>query len=106
MLIVSSAWFGIACQVILISSSNDPVSEVLSEKLSQHAGCVLRYRVENKQSEVESLMKERGLQWRDVAYFGESPNNLVSVKQISFTVLNTVAVLCPRYGSAGCGVSI
>ncbi|KAM9440352.1 N-acylneuraminate cytidylyltransferase B-like [Clarias gariepinus] len=57
-------------EVILISSSSDPVSEALSEKLAQRAGCVLHYRVENKQSEVESLMKERDLNWTDVAYFG------------------------------------
>lgn len=63
--------------MILISSSNDPVSEVLSEKLAQRAGCVLRSRVENKQSEVESLMKERDLQWGDVAYFGKTPSNLI-----------------------------
>lgn len=96
--------FGSACQVILISSSNDPVSEVLSEKLAERAGCVLRYRVQNKQAEAESLMKERGLQWGDVAFFGETPNNSKHSwtffrKNVSFTVLKSApgsCLLCPQ----------
>ncbi|KAF5891871.1 n-acylneuraminate cytidylyltransferase, partial [Clarias magur] len=56
-------------EVILISSISDPVSEALSEKLAQRAGCVLHYRVKNKQSDVKRLMKKRALNWADVAYF-------------------------------------
>ncbi|XP_036431225.1 N-acylneuraminate cytidylyltransferase B, partial [Colossoma macropomum] len=57
-------------EVILISSSGDPVPKALAEKLAQDAGCTLMYGVERKQPEVEHLMNERGLQWKDVAYLG------------------------------------
>ncbi|XP_072529898.1 N-acylneuraminate cytidylyltransferase B [Salminus brasiliensis] len=57
-------------EVILISSSEDPIPKALAEKLAQRAGCTLRHGVERKQPEVEHLLKERGLQWRDVAFLG------------------------------------
>uniref|UniRef100_A0A4W4GM72 N-acylneuraminate cytidylyltransferase n=1 Tax=Electrophorus electricus TaxID=8005 RepID=A0A4W4GM72_ELEEL len=63
-------------EVILMSSSDDPVSRTLAEKLSQQAGCTLRYMVEHKQAEVECLLKDRGLQWEDVAYFGTDTQDL------------------------------
>lgn len=72
-------------EVILISSSNDPVSEVLSEKLAERAGCVLRYRVQNKQAEAESLMKERGLQWGDVAFFGTDLQDVECLSKAGFS---------------------
>ncbi|MCJ8748342.1 hypothetical protein PDJAM_G00163920 [Pangasius djambal] len=72
-------------EVILISSSNDPMSEVLSKKLAQRAGCLLRYRVENKISEVESLMKERDLQWGDVAYFGTDLQDVECLSKAGFS---------------------
>ncbi|KAK1789666.1 hypothetical protein P4O66_015562 [Electrophorus voltai] len=62
--------------VILMSSSDDPVSRTLAEKLSQQAGCTLKYMVEHKQAEVECLLKDRGLQWEDVAYFGTDTQDL------------------------------
>ncbi|KAL7857691.1 hypothetical protein AOLI_G00177930 [Acnodon oligacanthus] len=57
-------------EVILISSSDDPVPKALAEKIAQDAGCTLMYGVERKQPEVEHLMKGRGLQWKDIAYLG------------------------------------
>ncbi|KAI4903963.1 hypothetical protein NFI96_026413, partial [Prochilodus magdalenae] len=57
-------------EVILIASSNDSVPKALAEKLAQRAGCTLMYGVEHKLPEVERLMKEKGLQWKDIAYLG------------------------------------
>ncbi|KAI5089038.1 N-acylneuraminate cytidylyltransferase B, partial [Silurus meridionalis] len=72
-------------EVILISSCDDPVSERLSEKLAQRAGCVLRYRVKNKRSEVKSLMKKRQLQWKDVAYFGTDLHDVECLSKAGFS---------------------
>ncbi|KAG9280760.1 N-acylneuraminate cytidylyltransferase B-like [Astyanax mexicanus] len=57
-------------EVILISSSDDPVPKALAEKLARRACCTLRHGVDHKLSEVERLMKEKRLQWRDVAFLG------------------------------------
>ncbi|XP_036432884.1 N-acylneuraminate cytidylyltransferase A isoform X2 [Colossoma macropomum] len=57
-------------EVILISSSENPVPKPLADKLSQKTGCELRHLTEQKQLEVERLMKEKNLVWKEVAYLG------------------------------------
>lgn len=72
------------CQVILISSSEEPVPKALVEKIAQRSGCSFRHGVERKQPEVECLIKARGLQWKDVAYLGEARRSLYT-QQINIT---------------------
>ncbi|KAJ8374073.1 hypothetical protein SKAU_G00046530 [Synaphobranchus kaupii] len=55
-------------EVILICSSEAPISSGLAEKLSQRTGCELLQGMELGQ--VEALMKRKKLTWNEVAYLG------------------------------------
>uniref|UniRef100_A0AAR2LXD8 N-acylneuraminate cytidylyltransferase n=1 Tax=Pygocentrus nattereri TaxID=42514 RepID=A0AAR2LXD8_PYGNA len=57
-------------EVILISSSENPVPKPLADKLSQKTGCELVHLTEQKQVEVERLMMKKKLAWEEVAYLG------------------------------------
>lgn len=57
--------------MILISSSDNPVPDVFAEKLKQKTGCEVRHLKEEKQVELERLLKEKELVWKEVAYIGE-----------------------------------
>lgn len=52
-------------------SSEDLIPEALADKLSKRMDCLVLQGIDNKQSEVEKIMKKRGLQWKQVAYLGE-----------------------------------
>lgn len=60
----------LSSQVIFIYSSENPVPQELADKLSQRTGCKMRHFKEQKQKEVEMLMKEKKLKWEEVAYLG------------------------------------
>ncbi|XP_076863082.1 N-acylneuraminate cytidylyltransferase-like [Brachyhypopomus gauderio] len=68
-------------EVILISSSDDPVPRALAAKLAQKVGCTLRYSVVDKQAEVDHLLKDRNLQWEDVAYFGSDTQDVACLSK-------------------------
>lgn len=55
-----------------MSSKGYPIQAALADKLAARLGCVVKQEVDNKKTEVEELLKERALEWKDVAYIGES----------------------------------
>ncbi|XP_028810927.1 N-acylneuraminate cytidylyltransferase A [Denticeps clupeoides] len=60
--------------VVVISSPDDPVPKALEEKFRQ-AGCEIIHS-ENKLEDVERLMKEKGLDWKEVAYMGNDESDV------------------------------
>ncbi|MBN3305978.1 NEUA cytidylyltransferase, partial [Amia calva] len=84
-------------EVLFISSSDSPVQKLIAKKL----GCQLKQKVANKQEEVQRLMKERQLSWKDVAYFGnDKPDvdclNLAGVSGVPLDA-PSVAVKAAKY---------
>ncbi|XP_064878164.1 N-acylneuraminate cytidylyltransferase-like [Oncorhynchus nerka] len=62
-------------EVILISSSEDPVTKALADNLSQRTGCEVRQLGKDIQGEVIAMMDNRDLDWKEVAYMGnEAPD--------------------------------
>lgn len=73
----------LSLQVILISSSDNPVPDVFAEHLSKKTGCEVRHLKEEKQVELERLLKEKELMWKEVAYIGERAKYLNKWKKKS-----------------------
>ncbi|KAK1789485.1 hypothetical protein P4O66_015401 [Electrophorus voltai] len=82
-------------EVILLTSSENPTLETLTDKLSQQTGCVVMSLNEPKQLEVEKLMKEKKLEWKEVAYIGK---NSTSIK-VYFSINPTTACVYPLTSS-------
>lgn len=57
-------------QVIVLSSSDNPIPEEMAKKLKKQIGCEIRHNVEDKLLEVDKLRTDRGLVWKEVAYMG------------------------------------
>lgn len=58
-------------QVVLLTSSEDPVSESLAEKLSTRMGCKVIQVGEEPLCDLKPMVEQRKLQWNDVAYIGK-----------------------------------
>lgn len=58
-------------QVVLLTSSEDPVSELLAKKLSTRMGCEVTQVGEEPLCILTPLVEQRKLQWNDVAYIGK-----------------------------------
>ncbi|XP_046730053.1 N-acylneuraminate cytidylyltransferase-like, partial [Silurus meridionalis] len=74
-------------QVILISSSDDPVSDAFAEKLYEKTGCKVTHLKEDKQVELERLLKEKRLKWKNVAFMG---NDVPDVDCLNLAGLSAV----------------
>ncbi|XP_046728785.1 N-acylneuraminate cytidylyltransferase-like isoform X2 [Silurus meridionalis] len=74
-------------QVILISSSDDPISDAFAEKLYEKTGCKVTHLKEDKQVELERLLKEKRLKWKNVAFMG---NDLPDVDCLNLAGLSAV----------------
>ncbi|XP_027009764.2 N-acylneuraminate cytidylyltransferase A [Tachysurus fulvidraco] len=92
-------------EVILISSSDNPVPDVFAEKLKQKTGCEVRHLKEEKQVELERLLQEKELVWKEVAYIGNDvPDvdclNLAGMSavplDVPMVVLNAAKYPCQR----------
>lgn len=73
----------LSLQVILISSSDDPVPDVFAKQLTQKTGCEVKHLKEEKQVALEKLLKEKELVWKEVAYIGERATYQVEQTSIS-----------------------
>ncbi|KAF7694238.1 hypothetical protein HF521_007991 [Silurus meridionalis] len=74
-------------KVILISSSDDPVSDAFAEKLYEKTGCKVTHLKEDKQVELERLLKEKRLKWKNVAFMG---NDVPDVDCLNLAGLSAV----------------
>uniref|UniRef100_A0A673K466 N-acylneuraminate cytidylyltransferase n=1 Tax=Sinocyclocheilus rhinocerous TaxID=307959 RepID=A0A673K466_9TELE len=57
-------------EVILIEK--DPITKALADKLSQRMGCPLLQKVDDKLKKMQELMEKKGMEWKEVAYLGET----------------------------------
>ena len=59
-------------QVILLTSSKDPVVQSLADKVAERTGCHVVKVGEEPQKDLEKTLKEEKLDWKDVAYMGKA----------------------------------
>ncbi|XP_030637204.1 N-acylneuraminate cytidylyltransferase A [Chanos chanos] len=97
-------------EVILVMSSGSLLPKALSDKLAQRTGCELRQFVGSNKEEVEKIMKERGLGWKEVAYMGNDEPDVECLNLAGFSAVPkdapTVALNRAKYvchSVAGCG---
>lgn len=88
-------------EVVLLTSSLDPFEEALSQKVSQRLGCEVLRVGEQPLDDLEMLVKEKELSWKDVAFMG---NDEMDVKCLNVAGLSavpsdspTVAVNAAKY---------
>lgn len=88
-------------EVVLLTSSLDPFEEALSQKVSQRLGCEVLRVGEKPLDDLESLVKEKELKWKDVAFMGndEIDVNCLNVAGLSAVPSDapTVAVNAAKY---------
>lgn len=59
-------------QVVLLTSSEDPVTQSLADKLAQRTGCQVIQVGEELQCDLYPMVEQKKLQWNDVAYMGKA----------------------------------
>ncbi|XP_062861036.1 N-acylneuraminate cytidylyltransferase A [Trichomycterus rosablanca] len=79
-------------EVILLTSGDAPEPEKLAEKLAQKTGCTIRHLKKQKQAEVESLLEEKNLVWKQVAFMG---NDVPDVDCLNLAGLSAVPLDVP-----------
>lgn len=50
----------------------DPIAKALADKLSKRMSCQILQDVDDKLKKVQELMEKKGLEWKEVAYLGET----------------------------------
>lgn len=59
------------CQVVLLTSSEDPVVQSLADKLAKWMGCQVVQVGEDPLCNLCPVVEKRKLEWKDVAYMGK-----------------------------------
>lgn len=97
-------------EVILLTSSLDPFAEALSQKVSERLGCEVLCVGERPLDDLETLVKQRELDWKDVAFMGndEIDVNCLNVAGLSAVPSDApvVAINGAKYqckAAGGCG---
>ncbi|KAM9468284.1 N-acylneuraminate cytidylyltransferase A [Clarias gariepinus] len=97
-------------EVILLSSSDDPVPDVFVEKLYKKTGCKVRHLGKERKVELDKLLAKKKLKWREVAYIGNDvPDvdflNLAGLSavplDVPMVVLNAAKYPCQRAAGRG-----
>lgn len=58
-------------QVVLLTSSEDPVAHSLADKLAKRTNCQVIQVAEEPLHDLNPIVEQRKLQWNDVAYMGK-----------------------------------
>uniref|UniRef100_A0A8C6TEE9 N-acylneuraminate cytidylyltransferase n=1 Tax=Neogobius melanostomus TaxID=47308 RepID=A0A8C6TEE9_9GOBI len=74
-------------EVMLLTSSLDPFEKALSQKVSARLGCEVLCVGEQPLDDLETLVKERKLSWKDVAFMG---NDEIDVQCLNVAGLSAV----------------
>lgn len=74
-------------EVMLLTSSLDPFAEALSQKVSERLGCEVLCVGEQPLDDLETVVKQRELDWKDVAFMG---NDEIDVKCLNVAGLSAV----------------
>ncbi|XP_069028328.1 N-acylneuraminate cytidylyltransferase A [Embiotoca jacksoni] len=74
-------------EVVLLTSNEDPVTKVLSDKLAERTGCKILQVGEEPLNNLQSIIEKRRLDWKDVAYMG---NDKADVRCLNLAGLSAV----------------
>lgn len=66
-------------QVVLLTSSEDPVAQLLADKLAQRTGCQVVQVGQDPLHDLYPVVEQRKLQWKDVAYMGKAGTRISSL---------------------------
>lgn len=61
---------GLSRQVVLLTSSEDPVAQTLADKLAKMTGCQVVEVGEEPLTDLTAVVQARKLDWKDVAFMG------------------------------------
>uniref|UniRef100_A0A3B5AK03 N-acylneuraminate cytidylyltransferase n=1 Tax=Stegastes partitus TaxID=144197 RepID=A0A3B5AK03_9TELE len=59
-------------EVVLLTSSDDPVTHSLADKLTKTTGCQVMQVGAEPLNDLQPILKQKNLEWKDVAYLGKS----------------------------------
>uniref|UniRef100_A0A3Q1FPR1 Cytidine monophosphate N-acetylneuraminic acid synthetase a n=1 Tax=Acanthochromis polyacanthus TaxID=80966 RepID=A0A3Q1FPR1_9TELE len=74
-------------EVILLTSSEDPVTRSLADKLATRMGCQVMQVGAEPLDDLQPILKEKNLDWKDVAYIG---NGQADVRCLNLAGLSAV----------------
>lgn len=66
-------------QVVLLTSSEDPVAQGLADKLAKRTGCKVMQVGEEPLNDLKPVVEQRNLDWKDVAYMGKAAVSCLSI---------------------------
>ncbi|XP_042372319.1 N-acylneuraminate cytidylyltransferase-like, partial [Plectropomus leopardus] len=64
-------------EVVLLTSSADPVAQSLADKLAKRTGCQVVQVSEEPLNDLKPLLEQRRLEWKDVAYMGKEKQDVI-----------------------------
>ncbi|XP_020514336.2 N-acylneuraminate cytidylyltransferase A [Labrus bergylta] len=97
-------------EVVLLTSSVDPVAHLLAEKLTERTGCQVMQVGEEPLDTLKLLVEQRKLDWKDVAYMGnDKPDvnclNLAGLSAVPrdapVVAINAAKYTCRSVGGKG-----
>uniref|UniRef100_A0A672J9H9 N-acylneuraminate cytidylyltransferase n=1 Tax=Salarias fasciatus TaxID=181472 RepID=A0A672J9H9_SALFA len=74
-------------EVVLLTSAEDPVSQALADRLAKRTGCQVVQVGNQPLDDLEPIVKQKKLEWKDVAYMG---NEDVDTKCLNLAGLSAV----------------
>ncbi|XP_015228095.1 PREDICTED: N-acylneuraminate cytidylyltransferase-like [Cyprinodon variegatus] len=80
-------------EVVLLTSSEDPVTQSMADKLKEVMGCEVMDVGEEPLKEVQSVVQRKRLDWKDVAYMG---NDTADAACLNLAGLSGVPADAPR----------
>uniref|UniRef100_A0A667YBA4 N-acylneuraminate cytidylyltransferase n=1 Tax=Myripristis murdjan TaxID=586833 RepID=A0A667YBA4_9TELE len=88
-------------KVVLLVSSEDPITKVLCDKVAQRTGCQVLQMGAEVLGDVEELMEEMKLDWKDVAYMGNDEPDVLCLNLAALSAVPrdapAVAVNAAKY---------
>ncbi|XP_053715817.1 N-acylneuraminate cytidylyltransferase A isoform X1 [Synchiropus splendidus] len=97
-------------EVVLLISSEDPVAQSLTEKLTQRTGCVVVQVGEEPLNDLTAQVEAKQLSWKDVAYMGNDETDISCLNLAGLSAVpsdapmvaaNASKYTCHRVGGSG-----
>uniref|UniRef100_A0A3Q3J1N2 N-acylneuraminate cytidylyltransferase n=1 Tax=Monopterus albus TaxID=43700 RepID=A0A3Q3J1N2_MONAL len=74
-------------EVVLLTSSEDPVAKTASDNLKKRMGCEVVLVGQEPLSDLKSMVKQRNLEWKDVAYMGNDKADINCLNQAGLSAI-------------------
>ncbi|XP_076027731.1 N-acylneuraminate cytidylyltransferase A [Genypterus blacodes] len=97
-------------EVVLLTTTEDPVSEALSKKLAQQTGCKVKRVGVEPLNDVKEMVEERKLEWKDVAFMGNDEQDVMCLNLSGLSAVpkcspvvagNAAKYICNNVGGKG-----